>query len=346
MRVCYNAQSFTKEIYMKKIITFILVYSFFGTVSFSLAQEETILPKNAEVAAALSVNVLNVEVPLPTVEDSGLETVTFGIQHVPLQSIADQVRKLMGSAHGEVIVNEQSRQLEVSAPTEMLVKIKSLISTLDKEREIVIDVKLVQIDLNEEHLPGINWPAIFSDYKSFTVSEDKRQFSVGTVSNEDLTVLLEALDTVGETKIFPLKVVKISSGADADLRLKAFDRNIAVTMESVTVGSVDVSPKQDRYTARLMISFVVNVDNTVDFRIPSTDGTVIDVHVKSDAVAVIGGIFTQSKSESTKKFPFLGDLPLVGAVFRDQSKVVHRLENIIFLTPRVNTPSANNVLSD
>ncbi len=58
---------------------------------------------------------------------------------------------------------------------------------------------------------------------------------------------------------------------------------------------------------------------------------------------MIGGIFTQTKSVSTKKFPFLGDIPLFGTVFRDQSKVVHRLENILILTPRVSTPPTNGL---
>lgn len=317
---------------MKKIFTFILGFFLFCAISFCAAQEETVFV-NALIADGSVVPV------------ASLETATFKIEHVPLQTVADQVREQMGSSQGGVIVNQESRQLEVSALPELLVKIKALIGNLDVRRDIPIDIKVVQIDLDEEHFPGINWSAIVSDYNSFMVSEDNRKFSVGTVSQEDLTVLLEALDTVGQTKVFPVKVAKVSNAAEVDLRLKAFDENVSVTMDPLSFSDGQSGQKQDRYTARIIVSLVAGANNAVDLRILSSDGATMSVPIKNDGVAVIGGIFTQTKGESTKKFPFLGDLPLVGAVFRDQSKVVHRLENIIFITPRIGTLPAN-VLSN
>ncbi len=326
---------------MKKISAFILAFFLFCAVSFCAAAEETVLSENAEIPEAVLVNALSSDLSVqPTVS---LQTETFKIKHIPLEMMAEQVRAQMGSSQGGVIVNQESGQLEVSAPEQLLVKIKALIGSLDVERDIFIDVKVVQIDLDEEHFPGINWSAIVSDYNSFMVSEDSRKFSVGTVSQEDLTVLLEALDTVGQKKMFPVQGAKIANASDVDLRLKAFEQNVKVTMDPLSSLDAQASQKQDRYTARLIISLVAAADNAVDLRILSSNGTTMTVHIKRDGVAVIGGIFTQTKSQSTKKFPFLGDLPLVGAVFRDQSKVVHRLENIIFITPRISTPAANAV---
>ncbi len=325
---------------MKRIYIFTFGCFLFCAISFCSAEQASVLAANSENSVVVSTNALDSSTAPEIATSLKLETKIFQITYVPLQSAAKEVREFMGSSQGQVIVNEESRQLEVSAPPELLLKIQDLLSSLDKPHDILVDVKVLQIDLNEEHLPGINWSAIVSDYKSFTVQEDKRTFSVGTVSGEDLAVLLEALSTVGETKVFPVKTVKINSGSDADVRLKAFDRNVSVTIDSFKP-SEESQQKQDRYTARLLVSPIVTSQNAVDLRIPSGLGDVISVHVKSDCVAVIGGIFTQTKSQSTKKFPFLGDLPLVGAVFRDQSTVVHRLENIIFLTPHISTPSVD-----
>ncbi len=327
---------------MKKLFFFLLAFSLCWNVFYAGAQENTVPALNSEV--------INSDPDISSPGDTGtkippvsLESTIFHLQYGRPQSIADQVREIMGSAPGVVIVNEQARQLEVSAPPELLEKIKALILNLDQQRDIAVDVRVVQVDLNDEHPLGINWSAIVSDYKSFSANEDKRKLSVGTVSTEDLAVLLEALETVGETTQFPLKTVKFSNGQDTDLRLKAFDRDVAVTMTPLAPAPSHDIEQQDRYTVRLVLSPVASGEDTVDFHILTNEGGGILVHIKNNAVAVIGGIFTQAKSESTKKFPFLGDLPLFGVVFRDQSRVVHRLENIIILTPHMSAPSAGGL---
>lgn len=313
---------------MKKILIFTLIYI---TVFAILARAQENSAQSSAIVNAVS---------LPSVASPTLETEIFQLKFVQPQLVAENIREVMGSTPGGVVVIEQSRQIEVSCPSQMLEKIKTLIVNLDQEYSVALDVKIVQVDLNEEHATGINWSAIVSDYQSFSASEDKRKFSAGTVSKDDMDVLLEALETVGDTKVFPMNTVTIYNGQDADLRLKAFDRNVSVTMVPVSA-IADISEKQDRYTARLLVSSTVSRDNRVNFHIASSDGTSVNVQLKNEGVAVVGGIFTQTKSESTTKFPFLGDLPVFGIVFRDQSKVVHRLENIIFMTPRIITPASD-----
>lgn len=316
-----------KNVTLIVLLTFVLLSP--GLVQ---AQEEVAPLETAVPIAEPAPQAVLIEPPID------LETGVFKLHAVRPQVVADKVRDLMGSTAGGVIVNESAKEVEVSAPAETMSKIRTLIANLDKTREIGVDVKVVQVDLDEEHLPGINWSAIVSDYKSFVAHEENRKYSLGTVSNEDLPVLLEALETVGETKIYPINSANVVSSQDIDLRLKAFEREVSVKMTPASSQTDVAGEQQDRYTARLLLNPTASGDDTVDLRIVSPDGTAITLNIKNDAVAVIGGIFTQTKSESTKKFPFLGDVPVLGIVFRDQSKVVQRLENILIVTPRVTTP--------
>ena len=50
---------------------------------------------------------------------------------------------------------------------------------------------------------------------------------------------------------------------------------------------------------------------------------------------VIGGIYTRSTSDSVKKVPFFGSLPLIGGLFRSRSEEDKRTELLIFITPRI-----------
>jgi type II secretory pathway component GspD/PulD (secretin) len=60
------------------------------------------------------------------------------------------------------------------------------------------------------------------------------------------------------------------------------------------------------------------------------------VKVKDGETIVLGGLIHQDKSVAIRKLPILGDLPLVGALFRhkDQAKDIER-ELIVFITPRI-----------
>ncbi len=60
------------------------------------------------------------------------------------------------------------------------------------------------------------------------------------------------------------------------------------------------------------------------------------VKVKDGETVVLGGLIHQDKSVAIKKLPILGDIPLVGALFRhrSQTKDIER-ELIVFITPRI-----------
>lgn len=60
------------------------------------------------------------------------------------------------------------------------------------------------------------------------------------------------------------------------------------------------------------------------------------VKVADGETVVLGGLIHQDKSVAIKKLPILGDIPLLGALFRhkDQTKDIER-ELIVFITPRI-----------
>jgi type IV pilus assembly protein PilQ len=74
----------------------------------------------------------------------------------------------------------------------------------------------------------------------------------------------------------------------------------------------------------------------------TTAGFAIDTkHVKTNGLIenggtiVIGGIYTQDERSSVDKVPFLGDLPVLGNMFRSTLKSDAKTELLIFLTPRI-----------
>ena len=59
------------------------------------------------------------------------------------------------------------------------------------------------------------------------------------------------------------------------------------------------------------------------------------VNVTSGQTVVLGGLIQDSTTQSAEKVPLLGDIPVLGNLFRSQSDQNVRTELIVFITPRV-----------
>jgi type IV pilus assembly protein PilQ len=60
-----------------------------------------------------------------------------------------------------------------------------------------------------------------------------------------------------------------------------------------------------------------------------------EVTVESGGTVIIGGIFQTTEREDEVKVPLLGDIPLIGHLFRHKSKLQDKTELLVFLTPTV-----------
>ena len=58
------------------------------------------------------------------------------------------------------------------------------------------------------------------------------------------------------------------------------------------------------------------------------------VLVENGGTVVIGGIFTDEETEDVAKVPLLGDIPVVGNLFKNKNKSSRKQELLIFITPR------------
>ena len=79
------------------------------------------------------------------------------------------------------------------------------------------------------------------------------------------------------------------------------------------------------------------------FNTRSADTTVT---VRDGEPMIIGGLIGAEEAKSVSKIPFLGDLPILGALFRNHRKSKSESELIIFLTAHVLGGNANDTLPD
>jgi len=116
-----------------------------------------------------------------------------------------------------------------------------------------------------------------------------------------------------------------SSGATAITFRKA-NLKLEVTPQITPEGSVilDVDVNKDSVGQITTAGFAID-----------TKHVQTQVLVENGGTVVIGGIFQQTESNAEQRVPLLGDIPYLGALFRNSSRSTQRRELLIFLTPKV-----------
>ncbi len=158
-----------------------------------------------------------------------------------------------------------------------------------------------------------------------------------------LDLEISALQAEGKGKV--IANPKITTTDKHEAHIEQGQERLFVTGSLVDSGAV---------TKRAVLSLTVTPQITPD------DKIILDVSITNDSFAgattlntkrietqtllangetiVIGGIYQQETGELVTKTPILGDIPLLGNLFKKKTTRDNRTELLVFLTPRIITP--------
>lgn len=131
----------------------------------------------------------------------------------------------------------------------------------------------------------------------------------------------------------------IQSGSEVPFREESASGGATVAFREATL-KLDVTP-QITPDNNVIIDLIVNqdtvgaIDETTG--VPLIDITQLEtqVLVADGETIVLGGIYQTSYVTSQSKVPFLGDIPYLGRLFKNDSKSEEKNELLIFITPRI-----------
>ncbi|MBF0388027.1 MAG: type IV pilus secretin PilQ [Candidatus Omnitrophica bacterium] len=85
------------------------------------------------------------------------------------------------------------------------------------------------------------------------------------------------------------------------------------------------------------VGFNFGSGQTTNVPILRTESAKTNVMIRDGETLVIAGLISDTKSNTVRKVPVLGDIPLLGALFRHKADLITKTELMIFLTPRIIT---------
>jgi len=182
------------------------------------------------------------------------------------------------------------------------------------------------------------------------------------ILGQDYAVTLHAIAQAGNAKVLSRPSILARNNQPATIQVgqevplitgTTYDQfgnqHNAYNYQSVGV-ILKVTPfiTEDGLVEMMVSPSISEIDPTTSIPISaSANGTVISAPVidirSADTVAVtpdgqtvvIGGLMQTTKTETVTKIPFLGDVPLLGALFRRTQKSDDKSELMIFLTPHI-----------
>ncbi len=90
--------------------------------------------------------------------DIRLETRTWFIKYADIDFIADQLENMVPPDMGQIVVNDMTHQITVTALPSRIAEIDELIKTWDiKRKQVLIEAFIVEMDTELERSLGINW---------------------------------------------------------------------------------------------------------------------------------------------------------------------------------------------
>jgi type IV pilus assembly protein PilQ len=184
------------------------------------------------------------------------------------------------------------------------------------------------------------------------IAEAAGRFSLAVLERDYLVDLeLTALEAEGRGEIVSTprvitanqKEARIEQGVEIPYQQSASSGATTVQFKKAVL-SLQVTP-QITPDNNIIMDLRVHKDNVGDIistgglggTVPSIDTRAVEtqVLVEDGQTVVLGGIYETERRETITKVPFLGDIPAIGALFRNKQMQNDKSELLIFVTPRI-----------
>lgn len=160
-----------------------------------------------------------------------------------------------------------------------------------------------------------------------------------------LALELSALETDGKAEIVSQpkvlttngKQAKIESGSEIPYQTVE-DGEVSIEFKDVVL-SLDVTPRINPGD-RIAMDLVIKQDS-IGQVLPNGEISIDNNELQTTVVVpdgqtiVLGGVFKNETSETINKVPLLGDLPIMGPLFRNKENQAEKTELLIFITPKL-----------
>ncbi|MEZ0390827.1 MAG: type IV pilus secretin PilQ [Pseudobdellovibrionaceae bacterium] len=292
------------------------------------------------------------------------------ISYAKIKDLETQIKSFL-SERGKVVSDERTSSIVISDLDENIDRVAKLIKSIDvPPMQVLIEGKVVEASDTFQRTVGVNWSARLPDGEMGinslgqairgsngvvnitpslgSSSTGSFRFNLGTLDIlGDLNATLSLFEAQNAVKILSSPRVVTIHNEPAEIM-----QNQEVVVQKETIlpnGTISRTPDFRKVVLKMNVtpqitndaSVILAVDVNRDFVAEATTGALASrsaktrVMVRNAQTAVIGGIYQQDQNTNENKVPWVGDVPVLGWLFKSKTNNDQKNELLIFLTPRI-----------
>jgi len=254
-----------------------------------------------------------------------------------------------------------------------LEKIVAEIGKADKTpQQIMVEVVIIDVQLSDDTEIGINWDFLSNEPQNVTYRQnfttrlgwnipdpnnekatDFNTTGLGgdfSVINNNIRNVVAMLQQKKDVEIIASPRVMVVSGKTASIEAvrelpynEIVDTSMGGSMSSTQFKKVGVSlDVTATLTEDNLIFLTVDSEQNVTVGESLTNVPIIDTRntrsellLKDGQLVIMGGLRRKERTKQSNQIPILGDIPLIGLLFKYTNTVVTNTELIVFLSPHI-----------
>ena len=298
----------------------------------------------------------------------------------------DTVIQTLLTTQGSITVDKRTNTLLVTDLPENFPRIEAALAALDvRTPQILVEAEVVETTMTKLKDLGVEWGSgtsgtlltviplgrttRFPWTKQFLGKFNNVNFpdavplttdgvSTGQIQTNNAQMVLQALESDGETKILARPRILTLDNESALIRLTSdqvvgfnstlSDTGATISAEPIrsTTGVIlvvtpqinsngDITMLVEPSVTKVVASVITPPDGLGDVVDPKTRSSRSLVRVRSGDTLVVGGLIDRSDVETERRVPILSGIPVLGEAFKDRETNKASSELIVFITPRI-----------
>ncbi|MEW6313122.1 MAG: type IV pilus secretin PilQ [Pseudomonadota bacterium] len=279
------------------------------------------------------------------------------------------------SRRGSIVVDVRTNTLFIQDTPSRLAEIRDFIKKIDiSVRQVMIEARIVEAnDKFSRNLGaklGYTDTSATPGFAPFGGANDPRVSIGGGAAGSNVSLPATGLNNL-PAGVFSLMLFNAASTRILNLELTALESDnkgkiissprvvTADQIEAIIEQGTEIPYQQSTSSGATSVTFKkATLSLKVKPQITPEDNVIMDLEVHKDAptgttgavdtkqiktqvlvenggTVVIGGVYTQDQDNTETKVPLLGDIPVLGYLFKNTAKRDNKTELLIFVTPKI-----------
>lgn len=274
------------------------------------------------------------------------------------------------SPNGKIIVDARTNSLLVTDIPPVLASIENVLKELDvKTLQVMISAEILEVSIDTLKRLGVEWGSDTGQFMTYTGGTRStfwpfkeslfkgatESATIGSANFSSFTAVLKAIKTDSSTQYLARPRLLTLNNKPAEMKIIKKAAVATTTVTTAGEGLTQATQSLERYEVGTILKVTphINKDDYITMTIepevsrvkvstwssnyfdPFKRSAKTTIMVKDGETVVIAGLISREDSDSNRRVPILGEVPIFGRVFSRDEKQTSDTELLIFITPYI-----------